>query len=145
MRGAPEKLRFLVITEPLEGRILLNGSIRGFVIDQSGGNIPISGITIYTDTDGDYKLDSGEPRAVTDAAGVFRLTNVPAGVYNVRQVLPPDYELIEYVTPEVFGGTHVDDGFEANGGKCEGDAQRCGGCSRPGCLQGIHVPRRSRK
>jgi Ca2+-binding RTX toxin-like protein len=116
MRGGSKKLRLLVLTEPLEDRVLLTGGIRGSVIDQSGGNIPVSGITIYIDLNSNRELDSGEPTAVSDAAGVFRFANLAAGIYFPIELVPPDYELIKAGTGSFLGVT-VEDGFEANGGQ----------------------------
>ncbi len=115
MRGGLEKLWMVVTAERLEGRTLLSGSMRGFVIDQSGGNIPVSGITIYLDLNNNQQLDSGDATAVSDAAGVFVFPNLPAGTYTPHEIVPPDYELIEHTA--VLGFVFVEDGFEANAGK----------------------------
>jgi Ca2+-binding RTX toxin-like protein len=57
----------------------------------------VPGVTVYIDRDNDGIFDSGEPSTVTmldnpattaDEAGVYWFTNVPAGTWVIREVLP---------------------------------------------------------
>src|SRR6266480_4419645 len=91
MRAQREYLRDARI-EALEQRRLLNGGIQGSVVDETNGNAGIAGVTIYLDADNDRTLDPGEVNVVTDATGAYLFTNLPAGDYWVREVVPPEYE-----------------------------------------------------
>jgi hypothetical protein len=72
------------------------GVITGLVFNDANGNgtqdsgeAGVAGVTIYLDTMPNGMFDSGEQSAVTDATGRFRLINVAAGTYTVREVVPP--------------------------------------------------------
>ena len=71
------------------------GSIGGFVfndLDSDGvmdpGETGISGRTVYIDLDNDVVLDANEKTTTTNSAGAYLLTNLPAGAYKVREVIP---------------------------------------------------------
>ncbi len=47
---------------------------------------------VYVDTDNDGVFDAGEPTALTDAAGAYQLSELPAGFHVVRQVSQAGWE-----------------------------------------------------
>src|SRR6267142_4356897 len=91
-----------VIVEKLEQRWLLNGSIRGKVIDESDGNTGMSGVTVYIDTDEDGVLDAGETSVLTDAKGVYEFVNVSAITAEVREVVPAGWKLLSGDDPLIL-------------------------------------------
>jgi len=71
------------------------GSISGTVfVDINGngkqdpGEPGIAGVTVYDDANNNGKLDPGEISTVTNSSGVYTFSNLPAGAYLIRQVLP---------------------------------------------------------
>ncbi len=74
------------------------GSITGTVyIDANGNGVLnsqetlLSGIVVYLDLNHDGKLDDGDPSATTNSSGVYTFSNLPAGQYLVREVVPSGY------------------------------------------------------
>ncbi|MGC4030318.1 MAG: SdrD B-like domain-containing protein [Tepidisphaeraceae bacterium] len=70
-------------------------SIRAYVVNDtnkdglwSSGEKGITGRTVWLDLDNDNVIDANEQTAVTGSNGVFSFTNLAAGTYFVRQVLP---------------------------------------------------------
>ena len=55
---------------------------------QAAGEIGVPGVTVFLDTNNDGILDAGETSATTDVNGGFNFSNLPAGTYNVREVVP---------------------------------------------------------
>jgi hypothetical protein len=71
------------------------GTISGYKFNDTNANgvwnageVPIQGVVIYIDANNDGKLDNGEIATVTDANGYYKLSNLPAGNYAVREVVP---------------------------------------------------------
>lgn len=71
------------------------GSIHGTVFEDTNRNglrnsyDPLAdGVKVYLDTNGNGKLDAGEPTAITDAAGAFTLGNLLPGHYSLRHAVP---------------------------------------------------------
>ncbi|MEG4029166.1 MULTISPECIES: SdrD B-like domain-containing protein [unclassified Microcoleus] len=56
---------------------------------QAAGELGVAGVTVFLDTNGDGILGAGETSATTGANGSFTFPNLPAGTYNVREVVPP--------------------------------------------------------
>ena len=52
----------------------------------------LSGWTIYLDLNANEELDDSEPTFVTDEAGRFEFLNLPAGDYELTEVLPDGWE-----------------------------------------------------
>jgi ELWxxDGT repeat protein len=76
-------------------RISNTGVLTGSVFDDFNGNGARDGFdrgaanrTVFNDTDNDGVLDANEVSAVSDSSGNFKLLDVPAGTFRVRQVLP---------------------------------------------------------
>ena len=70
-------------------------SIRAYVVNDTnkngvwnGGELGVTGRTVWLDFDNDNVKDSNEPAAVTGKNGVFTFSNLKAGTYFVREVLP---------------------------------------------------------
>ncbi len=55
------------------------------------GEPGLAGVTIYLDTNGNKTLDVGELTTTTDADGNYAFTDLPAGTYFVREVVPENY------------------------------------------------------
>jgi hypothetical protein len=71
------------------------GTVTGTLFDDINGNGTMDtgekGIpdqTVFIDEKNDGKLDPGDPFAVTNSAGVYTITNVPAGSIRVMESLP---------------------------------------------------------
>ena len=84
-----------MMVEVLEPRILLSGSIAGLVWDDfngdgvlDGGEPRLHNWTVHVDADGDGVLDGGEVTATTDANGLYSFSNLAAGDYTIRLVVP---------------------------------------------------------
>ena len=74
----------------------LLGSITGIKFNdidgngtQAAGELGVPGVTVFLDTNNDGILDTTETSVTTDANGSFNFPNLPAGTYNVREVVPP--------------------------------------------------------
>ena len=72
-----------------------HGAIVGAVCDDFNdngrldpGEPGLQGWTVYLDDNGNSALDPSEARAITDANGNFSFTNLAAGTYTLREVLP---------------------------------------------------------
>jgi hypothetical protein len=86
-------------TGTVSGTVFLDNNATG-VLDSSDPGL--AGRVVYLDINNNGKLDSGEPSAVTDSAGHYTLTGVPAGAYTLRvATIPGD------VTTGPDGGLHV--------------------------------------
>ncbi len=48
-------------------------------------------MTVYVDADDDRVLDAGEPSQLTDADGNYAFTQLQAGNYVVREIVPANY------------------------------------------------------
>jgi subtilase family serine protease len=56
------------------------------------GESGFSGVKLYLDTNNNGVLDSGELVVTTGSSGTFTFSNLPAGTYHLREVLPsPNY------------------------------------------------------
>jgi probable HAF family extracellular repeat protein len=76
------------------------GSVTGTLFDDVNGNGTIDsgeqGILdqiVFIDKNNNGKLDSGELSAVTNSAGVYTITNVPAGNVHVSEVVPSGFRV----------------------------------------------------
>ena len=74
-------------------------SIRAYVIGDTNkngvwnsGELGITGRTVWLDLDNDNVLDPNEPTATTANNGVVAFTNLKAGTYFVREVLPAGWK-----------------------------------------------------
>ena len=70
-------------------------SIAGKVFNDANGNghldageAGISGRTVWIDLDNDKVKDSTEPTVTTDSSGNYKFSNLAAGTYTVREVVP---------------------------------------------------------
>ena len=70
--------------------------------DPNPGEVPIPGIDIYLDLNNNGINDAGDRVAVTDADGVYVFSNLPSGVYRVREDLTAGY-----ANTYPLGGSHV--------------------------------------
>ncbi|HWE02028.1 MAG TPA: carboxypeptidase regulatory-like domain-containing protein [Tepidisphaeraceae bacterium] len=77
-------------------------SVSGSVKTSKGAGV--ANVTVYLDSNNDGKLNNGELSAVTNSSGAFTVSNVPAGAYIVRQVLPSGDT---QTTPSGGYGIHV--------------------------------------
>ncbi|TMK39212.1 MAG: hypothetical protein E6G56_11735, partial [Actinobacteria bacterium] len=63
--------------------------------DLDGDGIPdepgIAGVTVFVDYNANGTLDAGEPSATTGPYGDYSLTNVDAGTWPVKEILPSGY------------------------------------------------------
>ncbi|WP_369293230.1 beta strand repeat-containing protein [Microcoleus sp. herbarium8] len=71
------------------------GSITGIKFNDIDGNLTqdpgepgVAGVTVFLDTNNDGILTTGETQVTTGANGSFTFPNLPAGTYNVREVVP---------------------------------------------------------
>ncbi|MBE9095882.1 DUF4347 domain-containing protein [Tychonema sp. LEGE 07203] len=55
---------------------------------QAAGELGVAGVTVFLDTNNDGILTTGETQVTTGADGSFTFPNLPAGTYNVREVVP---------------------------------------------------------
>ena len=53
---------------------------------RDAGEPGVAGFEVYADLDDDGTLDAGEPSATSDATGLYRILDVPAGSFRIREV-----------------------------------------------------------
>jgi subtilisin-like proprotein convertase family protein len=70
-------------------------AIYGYIYDDADvdgvrdpGEAGVAGLKVFLDSDGDGAADAGEPSAVSDSAGRYRLASLAPGSATLRQVLP---------------------------------------------------------
>ncbi|MBP9019510.1 MAG: THxN family PEP-CTERM protein, partial [Bacteroidales bacterium] len=68
-------------------------SICGHKFDGDNNNAPLSGWTIYIDSNSNGSPDTGEPTAVTDENGSYCFTGLLAGTYRIREVLQSGWSI----------------------------------------------------
>jgi hypothetical protein len=75
--------------------VTTKGSISGNLYNDVDGNMSrqsgepnLSGREFYIDSNKNGKLDSGEPTAFTDSNGNFKFSNLAAGTYRIREMMP---------------------------------------------------------
>lgn len=89
------------VSNQVDTAISTIGSIGDFVWNDGNGNgaqdvgeAGLSGVRVYIDQDGDAVFDVGEPSAVSDSLGAYRIYGLGAGTYSVRMdyvSAPPRY------------------------------------------------------
>ena len=98
----PGAITITSLTGPSFGSVnfgnFLLGTISGEVFRQEtdsprGAAIGLAGWTVYIDTNGDGKLEPGEPTALTNSGGFYTFTGLAPGTYTIREVLMPGYLL----------------------------------------------------
>jgi uncharacterized protein (DUF2141 family) len=87
--------------EALEPRRLLSGAtgtIWGTVYDDANANAMreasesgIAGVRVFLDVSGSGTFNSNDPSVITNGYGTYLFQNIPAGTYQVGQVLPAGY------------------------------------------------------
>ena len=60
---------------------------------RQAGELGLAGITLFLDTNSNGVLDAGEPTTITDASGNYLFTNLGAGTYSVREVVPTGWTM----------------------------------------------------
>ncbi|WP_367274086.1 SdrD B-like domain-containing protein [Microcoleus sp. PH2017_21_RUC_O_A] len=56
---------------------------------QTAGELGVAGVTVFLDSNNDGILGAGETSATTTSPlGSFNFPNLPAGTYNVREIVP---------------------------------------------------------
>ncbi len=68
-------------TSSVSGSVFLDLAANGVL---AGGDPLLAGRTVFLDKNGNGVLDPGELSAVTNSAGAFTISNVPAGTYALR-------------------------------------------------------------
>lgn len=90
----------------------LVGTISGTVYQDNNGNgvmdgseVGIVGVTVFYDADNNASLDGGEISAVSNGAGGYTLSNVPAGTSEViRAITPADFVATSSAVTVNLGG-----------------------------------------
>ena len=72
----------------ISGTKFADGNANG-VLDE--GEVGIANFNIYLDINNNSSLDTGEPNAITNAAGAYSFNNLTPGLYTVREVPQPNF------------------------------------------------------
>ncbi len=104
--------------ESLEARALMTagGKITGIVFNdaipngvQDGGELPLAGITVFADSNGNGALDAGELSTKSGPDGSYSLTFNTDGAFAIRQIVPRGFAQT-YANPtaiNVAGGAAI--------------------------------------
>jgi len=83
------------------GGTTTTASIAGTVYTDANGNgkldtgeLGLSGVKVYIDSNKNGKYDSGEPSVTVTSTGIFTFSNLSAGTYEIREVVPSGEKLI---------------------------------------------------
>ena len=85
--------------------VLVTGTVTGTT------GAPANFIRVYSDTNGDGAYEPGEPTTTSANGGAFAFSNLPAGTYSFRIVLPAGYQQVTptsnaaYTVSLAAGGT----------------------------------------
>ncbi len=71
--------------------ILWNDQNNSQTYDSTDGESPIVGWTVYVDSNGNGRIDSGEATAITNRNGVYTFAGLAAGTYNVAVAAPSSF------------------------------------------------------
>jgi subtilase family serine protease len=83
------------------GSTTTTASISGTVYTDANGNgkldsgeLGLSGVKVYIDSNKNGKYDSGEPSVTVGSTGIFTFSNLSAGTYEIHEVVPSGEKLI---------------------------------------------------
>ncbi len=77
-------------TASIAGEVYLDSNGNGKL---DSGESGLSGVELYIDVNKTGSLTSGDPTDTTGSNGQYKFSNLPAGVWRVREVLPSGYKL----------------------------------------------------
>ena len=76
------------------------GAISGTVFADSNGNskmdsgeVGLANVEVFIDVNGNGTADTGEPALLTSSTGTFSFSNLSAGTYQLRELTPSNYKL----------------------------------------------------
>ena len=78
-------------TSSISGTVFSDANANG---KRDAGENALARATVYIDSNKNGQLDSNETKVVTDASGAFKFSNLPAGTYRLREVVPAGKKLI---------------------------------------------------
>ncbi len=84
--GSPVVITGPNVTPPVVGSI--SGTVSKSV---SGSTSGFGGVTVYLDSNNDGSFDNGETSTTTSTSGSYSLSNLSAGKYSLREVVPSGY------------------------------------------------------
>ncbi|TWU47692.1 SdrD B-like domain-containing protein [Rubripirellula reticaptiva] len=99
------------------------GSITGTQFTDANGNgvfdtgeLPVAGVTVFVDTNGNFWPDAGEPQATSGIDGTYTITGVAPGPQTVRAIAPEHYRVGDAYAAEdrlyvAYGGSNLGGGF----------------------------------
>jgi hypothetical protein len=78
--------------------VATTGNISGTIYNDLNGNGSrqsgengLPNVTVFLDKNGNGLLDTGEPKTLTSAAGLYTFSNLPVGAYKVREIVPATF------------------------------------------------------
>ena len=99
-------------TGTLSGDVYVDANNNGL---DDPGETYLSGIKVYIDANHNGLFDAGETFATSTAAGTYTFTNLAAGTYRVREVVPSGYTLTQpaagFYDVALAAGQNADDDF----------------------------------
>ena len=102
----------LVVSTTLPGSGAISGKVfrdanLNHTFEPGGGDLALSGVTVFLDGDGDGSLDVGESSTTSDGSGNYSFTGLIDGSYSVREVAPAGYVTNGIYTALISGGNTV--------------------------------------
>ena len=100
--------------------VATTGNISGTIYNDLNGNGSrqsgengLPNVTVFLDKNGNGLLDTGEPKTLTNAAGLYTFSNLPIGAYKVREIVPATFRATtpNPVTATVAAGATTAVGF----------------------------------
>jgi uncharacterized delta-60 repeat protein len=106
-QGASSTREFTVIAPDVFGNVFRDENDDGL---RAAATVekPFPGVTLYADVNANDAFDAADPSTVTDTSGDYRFTELPAGRYWVRPVVPTGWRITNMpgtIGPLTIGGS----------------------------------------
>ena len=86
----------------LNGTVFNDFNLNG--VFDPGVDFTQANVVVFLDPNGNGIVDATETSTLTDANGFYQIGNVPAGTYNLRQLVPPGFTQSTPATPVTLTG-----------------------------------------